>query len=152
MTEPSAADGPPAEEAVGRLKVSVRVIGDALDPAEVTRILGVEPSFAARKGERARPGRLEVVQRTGAWVLRAEQAAGWPLDEAIHALLAQLPSDAALWRSLGERFRLDVFCGMFMGTDNQGLELRPETLQLLAARGLRLGLDVYGPPPGGDAV
>jgi len=34
-----------------------------------------------------------------------------------------------------------------MEESNEGLELRPETLEMMGARGLSLGLDIYGARP-----
>jgi hypothetical protein len=137
-----------------RLSVSLRVAGDALDPAEVTRVLGVEPDFSARKGEERRQRAGTVVQRTGIWTrrLRPAPSADWDLDGVITALLAEFPADPAVWRELGSRYKLDVFCGLFMGSENQGADLSPATLLALGQRGLILDLDVYGPPPGEAAT
>lgn len=132
---------------VSRLTAAVRVVGDTLDPADVTRALGVEPRFAARKGDTVQRGSRTVVQRVGIWTHRLSEdpSPEWELSDAIDALLVRLPSDLEVWRELGSRYKLDVFCGLFLGSENQGVELRPETLRALAERGLTLGLDVYGP-------
>jgi hypothetical protein len=134
---------------LSRMSISLRVAGDALNPEEITAILGVEPDFSARKGEARRQRAGTVVQRVGIWSrrVRPSPSADWDLDGAITELLDQLPNDPAVWRGLAERFKLDVFCGLFMSHDNQGAELRPTTLQALAERGLVLDLDIYGPPP-----
>ena len=139
---------------VSRLSVSVRVAGESLDPVEITRLLGVAPNFAARAGERVRRGNRVVTQRLGIWTygLSADPSPEWELDDAIVALLGRLPSDTALWHELGSRYKLDVFCGLFMGSENQGTGLDPSTLRLLADRGLTLDLDIYGPPPGDEAT
>lgn len=136
-----------------RLSVSLRVVGDALDPAEVTRIFGVEPDVGVRKGEARWRRGTTVVQPTGMWSRRAQPkpAAEWDLDGLISALLAEFPADPAIWHALGRRYTLDVFCGLFMGRENQGAALRPGMLRALAERGLTLDLDVYGPPPDAEA-
>jgi Domain of unknown function (DUF4279) len=142
-----------AEIRVPRVSASLRVKGDTLDPAKVTRILGVESDFSARKGEQ-RPMRTGVViQSTGVWSRRVRPgpAEEWDLDRTIAALLTEIRIPLQTWQALGREYTLDVFCGLFMGRDNQGAGLRPETLQLLAERGLTLELDVYGPPTD-DAV
>jgi hypothetical protein len=69
----------------------------------------------------------------------------WNLDQAITDLLARLPSDKAVWQMLHSRYRVDLFCGLFMGSFNQGTDLKPPTLVLLAERGLTLTLDIYVP-------
>ena len=147
-------DFPPEDSIVlggplSRLSVSVRVAGDQLNPAEITRLFGVVPKFSAAKGEQRPSGSRTVTQRIGIWTygLSDEPSPEWELDDAIATLFQQLPSDLALWNDLARRFKLDVFCGLFMGSDNQGADLRPSTLKLLADRGLTLSLDIYGPPP-----
>lgn len=133
---------------VSRLSVSIRVAGDLLDPSEISRLFGVSPKFAARKGEIIRRGSRAMPHRVGIWTygLTEEPSPEWELDDAIGALIARLPADLAVWQELGERFKLDIFCGLFMGTDNQGAVIAPYTLKLLAERGLTLDLDIYGPP------
>jgi hypothetical protein len=132
---------------VERVAVSLRVLGDEVDPVEITRLFGLEPRFAARKGDLVQRGGRVVSQRTGIWSFALTEAPSpeWELDDAITALLARFPSDLALWAELGHRFRLDVFCGLMLGTANQGTALRPPTLLALAERGLTLDVDIYGP-------
>ena len=50
---------------------SLRFVGDALDPREISRILGVDATRAYRKGERycAGPRTGELTGRTGIWLL-----------------------------------------------------------------------------------
>lgn len=135
---------------IARLSVSVRVLGDDLDPEEVTRLLGTAPNFAARKGDQRQSGSRPFQQRIGIWTFArtTKPSSEWELDGAIKALLGRLPSDLDVWRRLAERYSLDVFCGLFMSSDNQGTDVQPETLRLLADRGLALSFDLYGPPPG----
>lgn len=139
---------------VARLSVALRVMGDEVDPSEITRLFGLTPKFAARRGEQVQRGSRTVTQRSGIWTygLAEEPSPEWELEDAIVALLSRFPDDPALWKDLGTRFRLDVFCGLFMSTDNQGTVLSPQTLGMLAVRGLTLDLDIYGPPPGDGAT
>jgi len=65
------------------------------------------------------------------------------LDAQIASILGQLTPDTAIWKSLTSRYRADIFVGVFMGTSNDGLALRPETLDMLGARGLALDFDIY---------
>lgn len=120
-------------------------MGGELDPAEVTRLLGVQPEIAARKGDPVRRGDRMVAQRSGSWIYALDDGSSpeRDLDDAIAALLCRLPADRAVWDDLGRRFRLDLFCGVFLGSPNQGCVLRPSTLRLMADRGLTLSLDIY---------
>ncbi|AWN49404.1 hypothetical protein DK419_26175 [Methylobacterium terrae] len=128
---------------LARTTVSLRILGAALDPDEVTRLLGVEPTGCARQGDtrRTASGR-EVVARSGSWRL-ASDAVG-DLNTQIAALLTKLPNDPAVWLDLSRRYQCDVFCGLFMREINEGVELHPHLLSILGSRGLRLGFDIYG--------
>ena len=79
---------------VDRVHVFLRAASDELDPDEVTRALGVRPTFAARKGERRLTRGGEAVQRTGVWYIQfLGVAEEWTLEEAIAALLNRLPPE-----------------------------------------------------------
>jgi len=125
--------------------VGLRIVGDALDPEEVTSLLGVKPTGFARKGELQRTASgQELVARSGSW--RLNLSIPGDLNTQIAALLAKLPADPSVWRELSGRYRCDVFCGLFMREGNEGTELQPRVLSALGDRGLKLGLDIYGCP------
>jgi len=130
---------------ISRTVATLRIMGDDLDPDEVTRLLGVEPTVSALAGDvhPTRSGR-KVTARTNSWLLEAEAVSSGGLDDRIADLLAPLPSDPAVWRELSRHFRCDVFCGLFVDGGNAGAGLRPEVLAMLGERGLRLELDIYG--------
>ena len=65
------------------------------------------------------------------------------IDSAVTQLLAMLTPDLGVWNKLRSSSRLDLFCGVFLQTPNQGFSLRPETLEDLAKRGLALSMDIY---------
>lgn len=83
------------------------------------------------------------VAKTGGWRLTAAENTEGDLDAQINELFAQLSSDLNLWRDLGARYSIDVFCGVFMKTGNDGVVLSPATLRLLGERQARLDLDIY---------
>jgi hypothetical protein len=126
-----------------RVEVSVRIAGETLEPDRITRMLGVRPTFAARKGEIIQRGTRTVTQRIGIWSYALPASREWVLGDAIRTLLEQLPADPALWEALASEFATDVFCGLFLSSMNRGTELPVETLALLAERQLKLGLDIY---------
>ena len=49
-----------------------------------------------------------------------------------------------MWRSITERYGIDLFCGLFMRVGNEGLSLSPQSLAALGRRQIELGLDIYG--------
>jgi hypothetical protein len=56
-------------EPLGQAFATLRVVGDALDPDEVTRLLSIRPTFACRKADTYSTGRSKnLVARTGTWL------------------------------------------------------------------------------------
>jgi hypothetical protein len=126
---------------------SLRFSGDALDPDEVTALLGGPPTLGARRGEPTRrtPAAAAVPARTGFWRLTASPRTPGNLDARVADPLGGLTPDLAAWQDLCGRFRADLFCGLLMERSNEGLRLSARTLQALGERGLELDLDIYGP-------
>lgn len=127
-------------------KITLRFHGDDLDPQELSNRLGAMPSSAATKGAKLRSasGR-ERVSKTGQWQLRVEAAVpDEEFDRQITQLFDQLTTDHDTWRDLSKRFDGNLFVGLFLGSSNEGVVISSETLSAISARGLELGLDIYG--------
>ncbi|MEL7151200.1 MAG: DUF4279 domain-containing protein [Pseudomonadota bacterium] len=124
---------------------SLRFFGDDLDPDELTRLLGCQPTKSERKGEEI-VGKVTGNNRTarsGGWRLRAERREPGDFDAQISEILDQLTNDRSIWQNLTSRFQADVFCGLFMEEGNEGISLSNETLRRLAERGLTIDFDIY---------
>ena len=124
--------------------VTLRLFGDDLNPAEITALLGANPTAAHHKGQEFRGNQSGTVRiaRTGSWQLDAERREPEDLDAQIFEILDQLTGDLAVWQALA-RFRPDLFCGLFMCSSNGGVSLSPRALLALGERGIELGLDIY---------
>lgn len=124
--------------------VCIRLFGDDLDPDEVTALLGAQPTTACRKGDElvGRTGRVRIA-KTGSWRLSATRREPEDLEAQIFELLDQLTQDLRSWSSLTERYRTDLFCGIFMGSFNDGLPISAKALLALGQRGIDLDLDIY---------
>jgi hypothetical protein len=125
---------------LAKTSVSLRVFGNPLDPAEITRLLGKPPTKAYATGEALPSG---FVPPHGSWRLHSFD--GNDLDRQVAALLEQLTDDLSVWHDLVARFSVDLFCGLFMDDANEGLSLRAETLAVIGARRLTVALDLYAP-------
>lgn len=124
---------------------SLSFFGDDLDPEEITRKLGGEPTVGVRKGGTWLTSRgVEKIALKGSWRLVAERCEPGDLDGQINRLLDRLNDDFESWRDLSARFRGRVFCGLFLNSGNEGLTLAPPTLTRIGERGLLLDLDIYG--------
>jgi hypothetical protein len=131
---------------IAKSVVTLRISGDALVPDEVTAQMGVAPTTSHRKGDvrRLSSGR-DVVRRTGIWRLEVGDREPENLNAQVAELLALLPQDLGIWRTLSQAFEIDLFCGLFMEESNEGLSLSSETLAALGLRGIEVGLDIYAP-------
>jgi hypothetical protein len=132
--------------ALDHTAASLRIIGDDLDPLEITRLLGHEPTSTERKGQEIvgkSTGKVRVA-RTGAWRLEARARAPGDLDAQIGEILSKLSSDLGVWQKLAERFRVDLFCGLFLSGSTGGEVVSAESMAALGNRRIELGLDIYG--------
>jgi hypothetical protein len=135
---------------VGQFKSSqatLRVIGDALLPDEVTKLFGREPSACQRKGERFVGPKTgsEWTAKTGMWRLEATEREPEELSAQIDELLGKLPGSLDVWAKIRETSEIDLFVGLFMSSGNNGLSIAPAQLLALGERGIELVMDVYDP-------
>ena len=128
---------------LARSRATLRVFGDDLQPADITALLGAEPTTARARGDR-NDGPGPALWRTGSWRLSADDAEPADPDAQIAQILGQLTPDLAIWQSLGARYRIDLFCGWFMDELNEGVRLAAATLLALGERGIVLDMDLYG--------
>ena len=130
-----------------RSVVTLRIAGDLLDPAEVTSLLKFSPTSAQKKGDVhiGDKNGQRYVRNIGMWRLRAEDSSSMNLNVQFMNILDRLPSDPTIWDDLASRFKIDFFCGIFMGKWNEGIVLSPKVVAELGERGIQLSLDIYGP-------
>ena len=141
MTDPA---DTPARRDIERLEIELRVTADDLDPERITRMLGVNPTIAARRGEDVDVAGVPVTQRTGIWSYALPASPEWELGDAIDTLLERLPHDPALWESLAGWAGVSVVCGLFIRDLDRAADLPPDTLARLAERRLALSLHIRG--------
>ena len=130
---------------IGKSTVSIRFFGDDLDPAEMTLVLGCEPSTEYRKGDKRTSAGREYERKYGVWIVAAEDREPESIDEQLSTLFARMTQDLPTWLALAARYEAEVYCGLFMDQTNEGFSLSTATLQALACRGLEIGFDVYSP-------
>lgn len=77
------------------------------------------------------------------WMIESGEAAHGDVDEKLNALLDSVSSDPDTWAALTSKFDADVFVGLFMEADNEGLTIEPRTMRRLGQLGLALHFDIY---------
>ena len=132
---------------------TLRFFGDDLVPEEITALLGASPTVSYRKGQELVGRKTGIVRiaKTGSWRLSAARREPEDLEAQTLEILAQLTQDLKVWESLS-RFQPDLFCGLFMGSSNDGLPLSAKVLLSLGQRGIALGLDIYDVGEQGSGV
>jgi len=130
-----------------RSVATLRIMGDELVPDEISKLLSAVPTEAHRKGHQfpSGPSGRIVTRNSGMWRLSATETEPEDLDGQVSELLGQVTSDLSVWSDLATRFRIDLFCGWFMGSGNEGVAISPETMLALGKRSILLSLDIYGP-------
>jgi hypothetical protein len=125
---------------------------EVLVPDALTAVLGRPPTrFVIRGQPRTTPKGTVLRTSDGAplladfsaWHFRVEDREPGDLDGQIRELFGALTSDLSIWRDLAV-FDPDLFVGVFMEEANEGLNISVDCLDILASRGVRLDLDIYG--------
>jgi Domain of unknown function (DUF4279) len=129
-----------------RYTVELRIVGKDLDPDEVTRRLGLEPSQAWRKGDR----RSERSTRTaGTWSFEVLPPGrdDWPsLAEGLSSLLKKLEPIRSEIQSYLPANEVYAWCGHFTSSFDGGPTLPAALLKSLGNLGLQLAFDTYCEP------
>ena len=133
--------GPTGE--VDATSVTVRLFGDALDPAEISQRLGSEATMGRRKGDVISAMDIEQTAKTGSWLLSSERQSHRSLGSQIDALFDRLTDDLEVWAELTRVYKADLFCGLWSEAWNRGLQLSPTVLRKIADRGLKISFDIY---------
>jgi hypothetical protein len=79
------------------------------------------------------------------WLLEAPRREPEDLNAQVAEILSRLSQDIEVWKALTQEFELDLYCGLFMGSTNDGLCLSASTLAALGERGIELAIEVYAP-------
>ena len=132
-----------ADRGVDSTSVTLRLFGEDLDPDEISGLLGSRPTLSRRKGDPVLDESVRRLAETGSWLLSSERQSKNNLESQIAALFGRLTQDLAVWRDLGARYRVDLFCGLWCSEWNRGFELSREIVRAIAERGLRVGYDIY---------
>lgn len=132
-----------------RSVATLRIGGDELVPEEISRLLRAVPTSAHAKGQQvpSSPSGRIFTKPSGLWRLRAKDAELEDVDGQICELLGKVTRDLSVWNDIATRFSVDLFCGWFMRSGNEGVVISPQTMLALAQRGIQLSLDIYGPVP-----
>ncbi len=123
------------------LSVTLGIYGEDLEPQEIERILGVEPSDTVRRGDRIGP-RGES-SKHGAFLLTREAESQEQVSRVLEDLFALLPDSEELWASLKSRFKLQVRFGAGIYRTYSGFGVSAAQIDRLARMRVDVEIDVY---------
>lgn len=129
---------------LARAVASLRIAGEDLVPADVSALLGCDPTRGWAKGDTLGSRRATRTARFGMWTLEAHETESADLDAQFTAILSRLTTDGSVWVELRGKYDVDLFCGWFMERGNEGMSIEPETMAALGTRGISLDIDLYG--------
>jgi Domain of unknown function (DUF4279) len=146
---------PPSLKKPNHSAMSLRIFGDALDPADTTILLKCNPSRSHKKGDLIlRPDGSAIwnestsrysARNLGMWSLEADDSEPADIEGQMRALLAHLPADPEVWTTISQKYgcKIEFFCGFFMQRGNESLELSAEILTELSKRNIWISFDLY---------
>jgi hypothetical protein len=128
-----------------RTYASLRIMNDDLDPEEISRQLGIQPTWAWRKGEPR--GARKIPSRIGIWGLSTEVMQSRDIRRHLDWLIDQMIGKEEYLKQLQTQgYRMDVFC-YWLSNGQGGPTVSPKNMKGLANLGIELGFDFW---MGGD--
>lgn len=120
---------------------TLAIYGKSLDPAKITRMLGVAPTQSFKRGHRQ--GMNSPPTRHGAWVLEVRGEAPDSPEVQLAKLLKKLPYSKKLWKELNSKYTVRICFGLHMMGWNKGFGFRPDLIDRIAKMGIELAFDIY---------
>lgn len=121
--------------------VTLCVYGENLEPADVTKLLGVKPSQSFKRGYQRRPGAHPM--RHGAWFLEVRGKDPNGPDFQLRKLLMKLPVSEKVWKELNRRYQVKLNFGLHFSGWNKGFEIDHDLVARVAKMGIEIGFDIY---------
>jgi len=131
---------------IDEVNVTLALYSEELEPEEISRALGVEPTHAHRRGDHRRgesPGSGIPPYSSGAWLLKEHGRDAEPAEAVIDRLLKQLPEDPAVWRDLSTRHDIQFRFGLHMTGWNKGLSIPLNQVTRIAELRASMEFDIY---------
>ena len=127
-----------------RTYVTLRIYPTNLDPDEVTRKMGVQPTSVQRVGDPMRLKSSKAITLAG-WFLCSEDAVESTntLNHLVWLLDYLMSHEVALHNLQAEGHRMDVSCYWLRKQDKGGPELTSEIMKQLAQLQLDIWFDIY---------
>ncbi|MBU6954006.1 DUF4279 domain-containing protein [Hahella sp. HN01] len=111
--------------------VSLRIIGDIEHFDEITKVVGVKPTYSHKKGDKRSP-RSKPFERD-VWIYKPEIDEHKPLAEHLDSLWATVSANVENIKALKEKLKVDIFCGYRSDCDHAGFDVPYQSLTIFQA-------------------
>ncbi|WP_394824894.1 DUF4279 domain-containing protein [Pendulispora albinea] len=118
----------------GQYTVEVRIHGKDLDPGDVTRALGLEPTLSRRAGEPSTRGAKRVCPE-GVWCFGVVREGLAEMNELARELFDRFPVGSDAWAKLCREHAVEVRFSFIVGTSTGHFDLDTEMVRKLATFG-----------------
>ena len=133
-----------------RPRARLLIVHPSLDPALITKALGVQPTRTMKFGELVTTPAGSVSKahtyRESKWSLSFENLDNLAIDDLADEAIAAMPSNEKVWTELNKSGARSTLILSIVGTKYQGVALSTATVQKLAKMKMRLGIEVYAVP------
>ena len=109
---------------------ALRITGDSLNPAAISRLLGCRPTLGHVKGKIEPSKGKPIVRETGTWQLDAAGQQPGNLDGHVAELFGRVNNDLSAWATLSGEHKIDLWCVYFMGEPDEDVQASAETLKV----------------------
>lgn len=83
------------------------------------------------------------ISRRGNWRYQVSRKSPGDLDAQILEIFDALSDNFSDWLILTQKYQADLFVGIFLKEENEGISLSPDTVKKVAERNLLIDLDIY---------
>ena len=128
----------------GKVYIKLKFIEENLKPEEITQLIGLQPTIAAKKGEVIPSGRKFPIDE-GTWIYKHDiNEIPWNVGNAISELLPLLESKPKLLQfCLDNNVYLEFSVILYLEKDTPIITLEPSLLKRIAAINATIDFDMY---------
>jgi len=134
-------------EQINWFRITLKISSEKLVPKTITEIFNYEPDDSQQSG---RPilrddGSIKRIPKFGAWklVCRPKDTDEWDCCEAALELMRKLPSDKNIWKSLAEKYYVQILFGLSFESSNVEFYFSNEFHKFVGERGINTSFDIY---------
>ena len=122
--------------------IKLKFIEDDLVPEEITRLIGIAPAIAGRRGDLIRGRKLPI--KEGLWCCKRNIAPPWDIGDALDGLLPLIENNEELKQYCRDfNIYVEFSIIMYLADNAPIVTLAPSLLRRIANAGAAINFDIY---------